>query len=325
MCKVMVMAGIPEKNQAKSWKFVVASVPYMTENDKDGVGYAAVNRAGELFGERWLNPKDAFKVREESSAQDRVLKQMLQGAVNIADTYNNFGNVSNEIAAITLHSRMATCGKGLQNTHPFVSGDTSLIHNGVISNAHKLTNITSTCDSETILNEYLDNEVNGIPERIQRVSDTLEGYYACAVLTRDSNGKRILDIFKDARANLYVAHVPALGTYVFCTSPKILLATGKAAKMRIGTIHEINPGYLMRFDALSGKAMGVNRFNLEKSNVIKFSKEPATSEVSQYDDGIIDEMLAEPGYRERWATMTEAEIEADIEEKLTSPKYLKVR
>jgi len=50
--------------------------------------------------------------------------------------YNKFGDVRlDDMSAITLHTRLATSGKGLLNCHPFIENDTSVIHNGMISKA----------------------------------------------------------------------------------------------------------------------------------------------------------------------------------------------
>jgi hypothetical protein len=307
MCKVMVLAGIVPEKQKAAWSFLTSSVPFMTKQDKDGLGYAAAS-GGRLFGERWVNPKDAFKKRVALSPRGEAMRAALKGAMRVSESYNSFGNVSTTAQAVTLHSRMATCGKGLTNTHPFVSGDTSLIHNGVITNVSELTQVTSTCDSETILNEYVKFDIMGQPGRIQELARALQGYYACAVITKDSTGRQVVDIFKDTRAQLCVGYVEELGAWVYCTTEGILRATAKAAKMTVTECHAIAAGFLIRLDAVTGEVLQVEEFtpNPIKPALRSVAKNYATqgevtrdenyeSIASRYDD---DSHLDTPtGYR----------------------------
>jgi predicted glutamine amidotransferase len=108
---------------------------------------------------------------------------------------NSFGEVKmDDVAAITLHTRMATSAKGMANTHPFVyeNHDTSLIHNGVIRNEKDFKLQVSTCDSESILQAYLINETHHNPKMVGEMAKMLVGYYAAALFSRDADGVRIL-------------------------------------------------------------------------------------------------------------------------------------
>lgn len=261
MCKILTVVGMPNnpKKIANAWKLVQASLPYMTANDKDGVGYAAYSRSTGLFAERWLNPRDAFLNRTTGNVSDVRLRKML-GSAGIGErNYNNEGIITmGDVSCITLHSRMATCAKGLVNTHPFISGDVSLIHNGVISNAKQLTNITSTCDSECILNEYTLQNVDGDPERIQDVADVLDGYYACAVINA---AKKYLDIFRDESATLYATYSDKVGGMVVCTTQAILRSTFAALKWKVGEVVEVKPGQLIRICLETGTNLATQEFD----------------------------------------------------------------
>jgi hypothetical protein len=255
------MAGIKPAKQDAAWRFAQAALPTMTQMDKDGVGYVAGHR-GEIFGERWLKPKHAFRNRDGIGPADRKLLHMFGPAVSAEPVYNSFGSLREQASAILLHSRMATCARGLANTHPFVQGNTALIHNGVISNAAALKNLTSTCDSECILNAYVDSDVSGDAKRIGEVAKALRGYYACGVIT-NASGRQVVDIFKDERASLHVAYVDALETYVFATTPEILRAASKKSKMRLSALRPVNAGYLIRLDAASGATISVTKFEYD--------------------------------------------------------------
>lgn len=272
MCKIMMFAGLGANKQTAANRWIGAALPFLKENDKDGVGYAAVTHAGELFGERWVKSSEAFEVRQEFGQADQELARRLGGAVTVSPSYNRFGAVGLDYSAIILHTRYATCVVNLANTHPFVSDDTALIHNGVISNARDLKLKTSTCDSEAILNSYLDNGVDQVPSSIQNTAKELQGYYACAVLARDREGVRVLDIFKDTSANLHVCYVKALDAYVYCTSAEILRKVSKVSRMKISAPREINAGHLIRLDARTGETVSITAFNPNvRSNVLSAS------------------------------------------------------
>lgn len=261
MCKVMVVQGITSNTREQALRFVRAAAPAMSVNDNHGFGYAAVDTEGSLFGERWLRNREAFKTQAVESLQVQRLKNMLREAVSAETMYDSYGRVDlDHVSGITLHARMATNAVSIENTHPFFVGDMSLIHNGVISNQAQLTNITSTNDSECILNEYLAADVAGIPSRIQDVADKLRGYYACAVFARDKDGNRVLDVFKDTRASLVLCYVKQLKTWVFCTNADIVRAAAKKCKFTVTDVVAVNAGHMMRFRPDTGALISAHKF-----------------------------------------------------------------
>lgn len=274
MCKIMMFAGIKPNKVAQAWRWAYTAQPLLNESDDHGFGYAVASE-GRIFGERWVIPDEAFARRKQCTKSERHMLSQFGTAVKLSETYNSFGDLSlsTRAQAFMLHARFATCSKNLPNTHPFVhevenEPSTALIHNGVISNASKLQNRTSTCDSECILNEYGDSGVARMPENIQDVADLLQGYYACGVLSNDGE-QQILDVFKSARASLYVAWVYSLGTYVFCTSEDIIRTTAKLCRMRIGSVAEVSTGFLLRLDVATGRCISVTPFEDEPPAYLK--------------------------------------------------------
>lgn len=261
MCKNLMISGITEETHANALKFIEAALPGMTKHDGDGVGYAASRLDnGELFGERWLNTKEAFKRRTPLTERDNALLEHLGLAVDVEASYNSFGEAG-VFSSILFHARFATCGVNLDNVHPFVRDDTALIHNGVIKNAHAFKRTLSTCDSEAILSSYLSN---GVDQNVDMIADTgneLEGYYACGVLARNREGVRVMDIFKNDGANLCVAWVKQLDAWVYCTSADIIKAAARKCRFEISAPHAIKSGWLIRLNASTGECMGMNRFS----------------------------------------------------------------
>lgn len=266
MCKVMMMAGINDNNRENAWKFIKEMAKEMSPGNTDGCGYSAVATDGSLFGERWHINSEAFINRELApplSELEGDLLKVYKGAIvrPVAPVkYSKFGSLQvDSIAAITLHTRFATSGRDFINTHPFVVGNTSLIHNGVISNASQLEMKQSTCDSEAILNLYVKNQVFNKPKAIQDVADKLHGYYACGVLSKSKSAGVVLDIFKCDSANLTSAYVKELGM-VFSTNVNDI----KSVCTRLGftVLHTFlftNDTFL-RLDALDGSVIDRVRF-----------------------------------------------------------------
>jgi predicted glutamine amidotransferase len=263
MCKIMSMAGIQPNKEKLMWQFIVKSTPFMTGHDKDGLGFAALGNKG-LWGERWLNPGEAWAKdsRQLFTSKDAEQEAKFKGGLEKNIKYNNFGVGGSKQGnkAIIFHSRMATCEKNIDNTHPFVRGNTALIHNGVISNKAELKMLTSTCDSETILNAYHDDGVANDPDKIQDMVKKLQGYYGCAVLTKAEDGNEYLDIFRHT-ASIYASFVEELGTTVYCTSDDIIKFTCKAMKFNYGHMFKIKEDTMIRIDAKTGMPILHRKFD----------------------------------------------------------------
>jgi hypothetical protein len=265
----MMIPGI-QKDIAKDklWDFLIAATPHMTQNDKDGLGYAAATDRG-LWGERWLRPEDTWQYRTMWSANDEAVKQRYKGALSGGPRYNAFTEFGDSDApgtfAVLFHSRMATCEKSMANTHPFYREGTAMIHNGVINNIHELKQITSTCDSETILNEYVDRNVKLDPDKITDVARALRGYYACGLLTTLEDGTVIMDIFRNPTAKLYAAWVNELQTTVFCTSQDIIKDTCKKLKWTHGSLFHFEDEVMIRINARTGELISTHKFKAESS------------------------------------------------------------
>jgi hypothetical protein len=253
----MVITGLNPKNVENNWSFIQAMGEVMTGRaNNDGLGYTAVDKSGNIFGERWLDNEEAFDVREPvSKVKDKFLGFMEDEPEVVK--YSAFGKRTDEIVAITLHTRFATSAKGILNTHPFVDEDkdTSLIHNGVITNVNYSDHIRSTCDSERILNKYLEFNVGKNPVAIQALVDSLVGNFACGIITRDEHNRRVIDVFK-SRAGLGGGIVRELDNAMVITTDKTdIKAVCKHLGMKMMSQHTAKEDLLIRLEASSGKAL----------------------------------------------------------------------
>lgn len=281
MCKILNIAGINNGTKDAAWKFIHEMGKEMSKNNDDGLGYTAIDKDGDMFGERWLHNNEAFKTRTALSELDKKLIESYNGCINKEDKYNSFGNLNESIVAITLHTRMATSGKQFYNTHPFVLDDVSLIHNGVIRNTTSLINTMSTCDSECILHEYVDNDVSSDVKNFQKVVDKLEGYFALGVLGYNQVGY-YLDIIKDNKASLYAAYIEQLGTVVFTTDISDVYKVCKKLKYKVVSHYEVIDNVLLRLDVVTGKAF--NSFIFKPKPTVYSSTNTMNDYVGKYDD-----------------------------------------
>lgn len=261
MCKVMIIPKINEKHKTKTVEFIKEMGKEISRANTDGLGYAAIDKDGSLFGERWLKNYQAFDNKKVKHFEkfSKAIEDF-----NGGETYNSFGDDPslNKATAVTLHTRFATSAKGMANTHPFFDPefDTSLIHNGVINNDNDFKKKLSTCDSEAILTNYLDCGVNQDPSLIQNVADALRGYYACGIFSRDNDGARILDVFKGNHASLYLQRVPELDIDVFCTSDVDVRDVCRKMGLEVTDAFKIKEGRLMRF--IGGELIGITDFTV---------------------------------------------------------------
>ena len=271
-----MIAGLkPEASKEKLWQFLFAITPFMTHNDSHGVGYAAMGREG-IWGERWLKPEDAWKYRKPWYKEDDLAKKNFQGTLEAEARFNSFGSGDPEhTSAITFHARMATCEKNIANTHPFVRGNVSLIHNGVINNTDELENITSTNDSECILNAYVKYDVANNPDHISKVADDIRGYYACGVLSIDASGKKHLDIFRNSTAQLSAYYVKELDAVVFCTRSDMIRDACKQLKWTYGNTFTFKDDVMVRIDCETGKAVSTHKFNPNYTYSTSYNKRGA--------------------------------------------------
>jgi glucosamine 6-phosphate synthetase-like amidotransferase/phosphosugar isomerase protein len=230
----------------------MGAVMSQDKSHQDGLGYAGIDSAGNLFAERWLTNSEAFKVRPSMAGEYADFLQV---------DYSSYGDVNlDDLTAITLHTRLATSGKGLHNCHPFIENDTSVIHNGVIHNHNKFRIEQSSCDSEAILTQYVDNSVGDDPELFDKMSTQLDGYYACGIFARTESGERILDVVKSASAVLIGAFIKELDTMVFTSLESHLMAGIKLCGFDVPTVFKVKNSSLVRINPLTGKVLGNHSF-----------------------------------------------------------------
>lgn len=261
MCKLLIMTGIAEGLVAE--EFMKRMATPMSRTNSHGIGYTAVGPNGELFSERWLNNDHFFSTKDVMTPEvakdlEAYTNRLPKGALDA--NYSTMGEIDfSNVRTVTMHTRFATCGREFANTHPFIHEDTSLIHNGSISNAFSTNyrsgldvNKISTCDSEAALQTYLSQGVNLDPSQAKKWLDLLSGSWAFGILTRNEQGNRILDVIRGI-SRLYYMEIEGIGK-VFTTDDD----DAKAVVKDMGLTFTKEPMFvasdeMYRYDAITGE------------------------------------------------------------------------
>lgn len=257
MCKLLIMTGITEGLVAKRFMELMA-VP-MSRHNNDGIGFTGVNPDGSLFSQKWFNNDHFMETKNIMTPEIReqlkpYADRLPKGALDI--NYMEYGEGSFEtMRSVTMHTRFATCEKGIRNTHPFIDNDVSLVHNGVIRNADILkVNKISTCDSEAALQTYLTEGVANDTKKAKKWLDILSGGWAFGILANNEQGNRVLDVVR-GMSSLYYMEVEGLGR-VFTTNDDDAKSVIK--EMGLTFIKEpylVSFDSMYRFDALTGEML----------------------------------------------------------------------
>lgn len=258
MCKLFAVTGI--KDSALAWALVQQATPALTQFDKDGFGYTSYSLEKGLAGERWLNPKHAWRRRYRG----KIPADFADVLVDRGQIYNRIIRTpshNEDITTIAAHSRMATSKVNLRNVHPFsvkMDDETiTLIHNGVVDKLPLDLTGSDDCDSMGILNAYLYSGVDQNPNNIQALVDSLDGSFACIIM--HSGGERpFVDIFRNYGSSLHLFKTSA-GT-LWSTSEAIAADTCKKLKAHVSGAWDVQSGKLIRLCAITGEIISTTDF-----------------------------------------------------------------
>ena len=284
--------------------FAKKAVKFVTEHDDDGLGIMRLGENG-VHIQRWVEVPLIPTMRSTLDRFKNVLEL----------NRNTEGKRSHNLYGIGIHGRWATCEVNIQNTHPFRRDGTALMHNGVISNHHEFDKPLSTCDSEALLTRYIDAGAKRHPKHLTDALKPIRGYFAAIVFNDDGT----IDIWRDDRATLYMAHVKGVGV-VIATTTEIILNTareckhipithttqhGAGATIKVTAINEIKPFTVIRWK--KGRDPIVKRFFHDTPAAATGERAECGTQRSLFPDYAHDEFSPEPvGERGRtWAETAE--------------------
>lgn len=251
MCKVAAVTNITDKNRNSVWAFMQLLGELISIGNNDGLGYAALDQSGNIFGEKWLVNGTAF--RDLSTVKN-------VNSENISRIYDCFGTVKrDEAKGIILHTRAATCGKGITNTHPFIDDkdkpSVATIHNGIIYNERQFTRKYSTCDSEVLAHLYNENKVSEDISNLNKFTPKLDGWYTVLNLSkRPTDNKLILDAYTQS-GSLSSFFIKELGTRVWSTRSQDVRAIAEALGMHVSEEKPLKADTAIRIDVNTGETI----------------------------------------------------------------------
>lgn len=267
MCKVFSMVGINDQNRKQAIQILKAVKRPMCAIEKDGFGYAAITKDGNIFGEKWLSVDSAFMDNSSYTLgeSERFMFENYDDFLFYEEKYQSIGEIDLDNAVtIIAHSRMATTGaKTIQNVHPFFYDNTAFIHNGMVYNHKQLKKKISENDSETLLHQYIDFEIKDNPDNIEFALSEVDAYFACMALSNNEKDGPILDIFK-TEAFLHMFYLPDLKILCFTTKPETILAEIHKLKIRFTKPFEVLDDSFLRINPITAKPIYTFYYNYER-------------------------------------------------------------
>lgn len=235
MCKVFAMTNMSKVKITKKFLNAVKAEVCRT-GDKHGFGYAVLSENGELAGERTMRPL------EFQPLQINPLNTRTGSLPIVLRTRDQFGELDFAAPKSFIgHGRYSTNDVALENTHPFTNDNIALIHNGVVHDTDGVIEkeaLKTTNDTEIILRCW---ERGGM----KLVEETISGYYALAILDKDSG---FLHIVRDDTAMLYIAYSRTVDSYIFATTPEIIKSVAKKMQWQIEQPEEMLENMHVVFD-----------------------------------------------------------------------------
>ena len=228
MCKIFAIMGFDDPKLI--FQLASTAIPELSFNDSDGLGMIGITKDNDVWAERFLNNSDVF----------------LETPPSDVDKYQSFGKFNNELKGLVIHTRRATSKVCIENVHPFYNKDTYLVHNGVVP-INGLTLNTSTCDSEGILNSYVELNLAHLPNNFRYLYDYMDGWYACiAVYSRGK--KQHIDVFKNHISTLKEVFFEGTNGFILCTSQHHAVVAAKKSGLKIKSINDFVEASLVRFN-----------------------------------------------------------------------------
>lgn len=263
MCKIASATKITDKNRSDVWIFMQLLGQRMSPGNNSGLGYAALDKDGNIFGEKWVINESAFRDLTK-----------IPGATSekLAKVYGFIGNkvVQDEAQAIILHTRAATQGAiCVANTHPFVDDEDSpsvaVIHNGWVHNEKLFTRKYSTCDSEVLAHLYAENKVAEDLGNLNKFIPKIDGWFTCLTLGKDSDGKMIMDAFTD-NGRLSSYFIKELDTRIWSSEATDIWEIAKALGLTAVDPIKMSRNTAFRINVLTGEE--VSNVKLDVSTAI---------------------------------------------------------
>lgn len=220
MCKLIAISGLSVKGRKQSNALIKKTSELLGASQRDGYGFAiGTGKVSDMslgvYIERYINPAVVTgmgTLKQSRNTMPSGIKTVLKDGVDF-DSQGDMPSGKLVEAPFIAHGRTATCGKVIDNTHPFTGKNNgkqwTIAHNGVVEWSGINLPLKTTCDSEHLLNCFL--YLNGE----QSFTEGIAGYAAIVGINPEGE----MFALRDDRAPLYVQYILELKNYVVCTDP----------------------------------------------------------------------------------------------------------
>jgi len=215
MCKILALSNLDKVKVTPKLIEAMRDLVCKT-SDKDGFGFAVSSHQGNLWGDKTTTPKTYspyHKYELTISKLNLTINSRLK-----------FGIPGNKNHALIAHGRYSTNTISIENTHPYVSKEYALVHNGVVSDVNnRVEHLCETDnDTEVLLHLWEKNQ-------IEAIAKNASGYYALAILDRQGQ----LHVIRDSIAMLYLSYSRTIDSFIVATTEDILNSLSKEMRWSI--------------------------------------------------------------------------------------------
>jgi hypothetical protein len=116
------------------------------------------------------------------------------------------------------------------------------------------------------------------------MANSLYGYYACGVFSRDAKGNRILDVFKANNNMLSIAYIFDLETYVLASSGTDIKTVCTSLGFTHGTIQDMVDGVATRINPFTGDVIAQSGFKFNDRQWVDPTRAIVQHSVHKYNN-----------------------------------------
>jgi len=213
MCQLAYASNLTKLNLKQKNKLFQVIQKAMTKSNRSGYGLASKTVDGQIEISRTLDVETFCHVPNKNTPP--FCKSSIIGHVDLS-----------KASEVLFHARTSTNSVSLENTHPFVIGETTLVHNGVLQYSGERYFKKTDNDTEDLT--YYFNRYG-----LDKLEDNFTGYAAFLAFKND-----LTYVVKDSTAYLHYGYSQSLDCHFFATTKETLNLIKKTLKINM-TIFEV--------------------------------------------------------------------------------------
>lgn len=207
MCQLAYVSNLKKLNKKQKHQVFDSIQKIMTSANKSGYGVAIKDHSGLITTKKTLDVSDMIG---HSDMAPVFCKKRIEGSLKL-----------DKALEVIFHARTSTNSVSLENTHPYVIGNTTLCHNGVVDYAGE--NYDKKTDNDTEdLTYYFDKY------HMTNLDSVFSGYAAFIAFKNESTY-----IVRDSQASLTYAYSKSLDCHFFATNAQTIRTIGDILKVKL--------------------------------------------------------------------------------------------